>query len=156
MDHKPELPPHIDGSDFDNKWWAPGATGHENIPVRFEFKEVGRTRATPGEGKVELRLLGAYGAVSDSQTVALKRFKANGQEHFCLACQSCGRLSKRLFMVAALEKARPNRTTGAFAFTCRKCGGIDATGNRKSRRRPAAVRERSRRPRTAGRLNSPL
>jgi hypothetical protein len=140
MDYKLELPPHIDASDFNNKWWEAGATGDAYVPVKFEFKQVGRIKATAGEGKVELRLLGAYGAVSDSQTVALKRFKADGQEHFCLACQLCGGPSKRLFMLAVPRKA----SKGAFAFTCKECGGINTSLNKKSRR-PKAISTRSRR-----------
>jgi hypothetical protein len=141
MDHKLELPPYIDASDFDNRWWEPGATGDGYVPVRFGFKEAGRVKVSLGEGKVELRVLAAYSAGSGSQTVALKRFKADGQEHLCLGCQ-CGKLHKRLFMVA-LKKRRPNDSTGAFAFVCKECGGIETALDRKMRRRREAVRKRS-------------
>jgi hypothetical protein len=133
MDDKYELPPHIDASDFDNKWWEPGTTGQAYVPVRSGFKEVGRVSATLGKGKVELRVLSGEGAVSNGQSVALKRFKTAGEEHLCLGCQLCGKLHKRLFMVAVPKKGRLKNSTSASAFTCKKCGGIDEERKRHTR-----------------------
>jgi hypothetical protein len=110
------------------------------MPSKVRIQRGGRVKASPGEGKVELRLPAAHRAVSGSQMVALKRFKAAGQEHLCLGCQ-CGKLHKPFFMVA-LKKGRPNDSTGAFAFTCKECGGIETALDKKVRWREA-VRKRS-------------
>jgi hypothetical protein len=142
VDGKPELPPHIDAGDFDDKWQARAAMGQGFVSMKFEFKQVGRIKTTVmEEDRVELCWSTDDGRRLNRQSITLSRFKAEGQDHVYLGCPGCGRPRKQLFLVAVRNKGRPDDGTKAFAFICKKCSGIDTGHGRNWRRRPG-TRER--------------
>jgi hypothetical protein len=139
-----ELPPHIDANDFDAKWQASAATGLGFVPIRFEFKRVGRVTTTvTADDKIEV-CRSSDGQMSNSQSVALRRFTTNGHMHVCLECPECGHPRQRLFLVPVRNKGRMPEGNMAFAFTCKKCGGLDATWARKSWQRQRTFSQRRR------------
>jgi hypothetical protein len=133
-----ELPPHIGADDFDNNWEASVASGHACVPMRMNFKQIGVVKTiAAGEGKVDLCWSSDDGRRLNRQSITLSRFKTEGHDHVSLGCPGCGRPRKQLFLVAGRNKCRPGDGTKPFVFLCKKCGGIDTTRDRKSRRQNA-------------------
>jgi hypothetical protein len=131
MDHKLELPPHIDASDFAFNGSAAQTRGR--IPMRFEFKPVGLIKTIGlGEHKVELSWSSNDGQVLNRQSITLSRFKSKGQDCICLNCPRCGGRRKRLFLVPVQNQdGEADRAT--YSFACARCGGVDEERKRHTR-----------------------
>ena len=131
LDGKPELPPHIEAGDFNDKWQARAATGQGFVSMKFEFKQVGRVKTTVmEEDRVELCWSSDDGRRLNRQSITLSRFKTEGRDHVCLGCPGCGRPRKQLFLVAVRNKGRSDGGTKAFAFVCKKCSGNTGLGKK--------------------------
>ena len=96
-----------------------------SIPIRMGSRQAGNIRAIRRGSQLKLSLGDGSDKVEKSQTVTIKQFQVQGNQHLCLLCPSCKKWRKRLFL-AERHQTLFYRAASPFSFICKECVDLSA------------------------------